>query len=83
MRTITLTQEELEQKAIDSMIAHVRSLIAEQEMGEAINNALQYYADIEGHRSIVLKKWIIETIYALDKVQLERLDRIAFKYLHN
>lgn len=83
MRTITLTQEELEQKAIDSMIAHVRSLIAEQEMGEAINNALQYYADIEGYRSIVLKKWIIETIYALDKAQLERLDRIAFKYLHN
>lgn len=83
MRTITLTQEELEQKAIDSMIAHVRSLIAEQEMGEAINNALQYYTDIEGHRSIVLKKWIIETIYALDKAQLERLGRIAFKYLHN
>lgn len=83
MITITLTQEELEIKAIDSMIAHERRLISEQQMGEAINNALQYYADIEGHRSIVVKKWIIKTIYALNKAQLEHLDRIAFKYLHN
>lgn len=34
-------------------------------------------------KAIVLKKWIIETVYALDKAQLECLDRIAFKYLHN
>ena len=59
--TVVLNQEELELKAIDSMIA---------------------YGSREGHRKIVLKGWIIKTIYALDSNQLKDLDRITFEYLN-
>ena len=78
--TATLIQQALEQKAIDSMIAYERNLISEQKMGKALNDALQHYSNVEGHRSIVLKGWIIKTIYALKSNQLNDLDRIAFKY---
>ena len=61
--TATLIQQALEQKAIDSMIAYERNLISEQKMGRALNDALQHYGNVEGHRSIVLKGWIIKTIY--------------------
>ena len=79
--TATLIQQALEQKAIDSMIAYERNLISEQKMGKALNDALQHYSNVEGHRSIVLKGWIIKTIYALKSNQLNDLDRIAFKYI--
>ena len=81
--TATLIQQALEQKAIDSMIAYERNLISEQKMGKALNDALQHYSNVEGHRSIVLKGWIIKTIYALKSNQLNDLDRIAFKYIKN
>lgn len=83
MRTITLIQEELEQKAIDSMIAYERNLISEHEMGKTLNDALRHYGNAEGHRSIALKGWIIKTIYALRSNQLTDLDRIASKYIKN
>ena len=51
--TATLIQQALEQKAIDSMIAYERNLISEQKMGKALNDALQHYGNVEGHRSIV------------------------------
>ena len=81
--TATLIQQALEQTAIDSMIAYERNLISEQKMGRALNDALQHYGNVEGHRSIVLKGWIIKTIYALKSNQLNDLDRIAFKYIKN
>ena len=37
----------------------------------------------EGHPEIVLKGWIIKTIYALDSTQLANLDRIAFKCIND
>ena len=77
--TATLIQQALEQKAIDSMIAYERNLISEQKMGKALNDALQHYGNVEGHR----KGWIIKTIYALKSNQLNDLDRIAFKYIKN
>ena len=40
------------------MIAYERNLISEQKMGKALNDALQHYGNVEGHRSIVLKGWI-------------------------
>lgn len=80
--TATINQEELEQEAIDSMIAYEKNLIPEQEMGEAITRALHHYGNKEGHREIVLKGWIIATIYALDSSQLKDLDRVAFIYLN-
>lgn len=76
-------QEQLEQKAIDSMIAYEKSLITYSKMNKAISDALQHYGNKEGHREIVLKGWIIKTIYALDSEQLKNLDRIASKYLNN
>ena len=76
--TATLIQQALEQKAIDSMIAYEKSLISGQEMKEAVTRALHHYANREGHREIVLKGWIIKTIYALDSSQLKDLDRVAF-----
>ncbi|MCD8228525.1 MAG: hypothetical protein LUD70_14955 [Bacteroides ovatus] len=75
-------QVELEQKAIDSMIAYERGGISEHEMHREITRALQHYGNIEGHREIVLKGWIIKTIYALDSNQLKDLDRITFEYLN-
>lgn len=72
--TATISQEELEQKAVDSMIAYEKSLISGQEMKDAVTRALHHYANREGHREIVLK----ETIYALDSSQLKDLDRVAF-----
>lgn len=71
-------QEELEQKAIDNMIAYEKSFITYSEMEKAISDALRHYGNTEGHREIVLKGWIIKTIYALDSTQLADLDRIAF-----
>ena len=68
--TATLIQQALEQKAIDSMIAYERNLISEQKMGRALNDALQHYGNVEGHRS-------------LKSNQLNDLDRIAFKYIKN
>ena len=76
--TATISQEELEQKAVDSMIAYEKSLISGQEMKDAVTRALHHYANREGHREIVLKGWIIKTIYALDSSQLKDLDRVAF-----
>ena len=80
--TATLIQQALEQKAIDSMIAYEKSLISGQEMKEAVTRALHHYANREGHRKIVLKGWIIKTIYALDSNQLKDLDRVTFEYLN-
>lgn len=80
--TVTINQKELEQKAIDSMIAYEKKLISEQEMKEAITRALHHYGNREGHREIVLKGWIIETIYALDGNQLKDLDRVIFMFLN-
>lgn len=79
--TVIISQEELEQKAVDSMIAYEKSLISGQEMKEAVTRALHHYANREGHREIVLKGWIIKTIYALDSSQLKDLDRVAFTCL--
>jgi len=56
--TATISQEELEQKAVDSMIAYEKNLISGQEMKEAVTRALHHYANREGHREIVLKGWI-------------------------
>lgn len=58
--TATISQEELEQKAVDSMIAYEKSLISGQEMKDAVTRALHHYANREGHREIVLKGWIIK-----------------------
>ena len=76
--TVTVNQEELELKAIDSMIAYEISFITYSEMEKAISDALRHYGSREGHREIVLKGWIIKTIYALDSSQLKDLDRVAF-----
>ena len=76
--TATISQEELEQKAVDSMIAYEKSFITYSEMEKAISDALRHYGSREGHREIVLKGWIIKTIYALDSSQLKDLDRVAF-----
>ena len=80
--TATISQEELEQKAVDSMIAYEKNLISGQEMKDAVARALHHYANREGHREIVLKGWIIKTIYALDSNQLKDLDRVTFEYLN-
>ena len=52
-------------------------------MEKAISDALRHYGNKEGHREIVLKGWIIKTIYALDSTQLANLDRIAFKCIND
>ena len=57
-----VNQEELEQKAIDSMIAYEHGSMSKCEMHLAITRALQHYGNKEGHREIVLKGWIIKTI---------------------
>ena len=80
--TATISQEELEQKAVDSIIAYKKSLISGQKMKYAVTRALHHYANREGHREIVLKGWIIKTIYALDSNQLKDLDRVTFEYLN-
>lgn len=78
----TISQQQLEEKAINAMIAYERRIISKQEMIEVIARALQYYENIEGHRAIVVKGWIIKTIYALNKSQLNEL-KIVFEYLNN
>ena len=80
--TATINQVELEQKAIDSMISYEKGFITYSEMEKAVSDALRYYGSREGHRRIVLKGWIIKTIYALDSVQLKDLDRITLEYLN-
>lgn len=81
MKTTTSpSQQQLEEKAINAMIAFERRIISRQELDEAITLALRFYGDREGHRKIVLKGWIIKTIYALDSCQLAELDRIACQY---
>ena len=80
--TATINQVELEQKAIDSMISYEKGFITYSEMKKAVSDALRYYGSREGHRRIVLKGWIIKTIYALDSVQLKDLDRITLEYLN-
>ena len=60
------------------MIAYEKSFITYSEMKKAVSDALRYYGSREGHRKIVLKGWIIKTIYALDSSQLKDLDRVAF-----
>ena len=55
--TVTVNQEELELKAIDSMIAYEKSFITYSEMEKAISDALRHYGSREGHREIVLKGW--------------------------
>lgn len=81
--TVIINQEELEQKAIDNMIAYEKSFITYSEMEKAISDALRHYGNKEGHREIVLKGWIIKTIHALDSTQLANLDRIAFKCIND
>ena len=81
--TVIINQEELEQKAIDNMIAYEKSFITYSEMEKAISDALRHYGNKEGHREIVLKGWIIKAIYALDSTQLANLDRIAFKCIND
>lgn len=44
--TATISQEELEQKAVDSMIAYEKSLISGQEMKDAVTRALHHYANL-------------------------------------
>ena len=51
-------------------------------MKKAVSDALRHYGSREGHRKIVLKGWIIKTIYALDSNQLKDLDRVTFEYLN-
>ena len=80
--TVTVNQEEMELKDIDSMIAYEKSFITYSEMEKAISDALRPYGSRGGHREIVLKGWIIKTIYALDGSQLKDLDRITFEYLN-
>ena len=80
--TVIINQEELELKAIDSMISYEKGFITYSEMEKAVSDALRYYGSREGHRRIVLKGWIIKTIYALDSNQLKDLDRITFEYLN-
>lgn len=80
--TVIINQEELELKAIDSMIAYEKSFITYSEMKKAVSDALRHYGSREGHRKIVLKGWIIRTIYALDSNQLKDLDRVTFEYLN-
>lgn len=46
-----VNQEQLEQKAIDSMIAYEHGSISKREMHLAITRALQHYGNIEGHRT--------------------------------
>lgn len=48
--TVTVNQEELELKAIDSMIAYEKSFITYSEMEKAISDALRHYGSREGHR---------------------------------
>ena len=80
--TVIINQEELELKAIDSMIAYEKSFITYSEMKKAVTDALRHYGCREGHRKMVLKGWIIKTIYALDSNQLKDLDRVTFEYLN-
>ena len=42
--TATISQEDLEQKAVDSMIAYEKNLISGQEMKVAVTRALHHYA---------------------------------------
>lgn len=80
---MTTNQEQLEEKAIEAMIAYERRFISRQDMDDAITRALRHYDNIEGHWHIVLKGWIIKTIYALDKRQLNELDQIAREYIND
>lgn len=80
MKTTITHQLQLEEKAINAMIAFERRIISRQELDETITLALRFYGDGEGHRKIVLKGWIIKTIYTLDSCQLAELDRIACQY---
>lgn len=81
MKTTTSpSQQQLEEKAINVMIAFEKRIISRQEMDEAITLALHHYGDIEGHRKIVLKGWIIKTIHALDRCQLAELEQIIAQY---
>lgn len=79
MKTTT-DQQKLEEMAINAMIAYERRAITRQEMDEAITRALRQYTNVEGHQKIVLKGWIIKTIYALDRRQLDELERIVLEY---
>lgn len=83
MKTITIThQEELEKCAIDTMIAFGKELIAEPKMKQAVCLALKCYGNTKGHQDIALKGWIIKTIYALNRTQLQRLESVVFKYVN-
>lgn len=77
----TFSQEELEQKAIDSMIAYERGEISKREMHLAISHALHHYKNIEGHHIIVLKGFVIKAIHALNKGQVADLDNIVTQCL--
>lgn len=83
MKTAIITQQELEQKAIDAMIVYGKNYISLQEMSDAIANALRHYGDAEGHAIIVLRGWIVKTIYALNREQLRELERAAFSCINN
>lgn len=81
MKTTTSpSQQQLEENAINTMIAYEKRTISRQEMDEVITLALHFYGDREGHRKIALKGWIIKTIYALDRRQLAELEQIIAQY---
>lgn len=50
--TVIINQEELELKAIDSMIAYEKSFITYSEMKKAVSDALRHYGSREGHRKL-------------------------------
>lgn len=76
-----LLQSQLEQQAIDAMIAYGKDSSTRPQMLKALDDALLHYGSAEGHREIVLNGWIIKTIHALDRCQLRKLERTALEHL--
>ncbi|WP_225739860.1 hypothetical protein [Bacteroides xylanisolvens] len=61
--TATISQEELEQKAVDSMMHTRRAVISGQENeGGSGHPRAASLRHREGHREIVLKGWIIKPL---------------------
>ena len=73
--TATISQEELEQKAVDSMIAYEKSLISGQEMKDAVTRALHHYANQQGKAKMApaildLEKRILQMSEELDALEV-------------
>ena len=77
-----LLQSQLERQAIEAMIAYGKDSSTRPQMLKAFDDALLHYGNAEGHREIVLNGWIIKTIHALDRCQLQKLERTALEYLN-